>query len=131
MEGRCAVQPLTTLSVDVERKEDSMSLADKRCVPCEGGTKPMDEAEAVALLKKEIPDWSLKDGHLFREFRFGNFKEAISFVNKVAEIAEEEDHHPGIRIDYNKVGIELWTHAIGGLSGNDFIVAAKIDKSLL
>ncbi len=87
----------------------------------------MDEAEAVALLKKEIPDWLLKGGHLFREFRFGGFKEAISFVNRVAEIAEEEDHHPSILIEYNRVGIELWTHAIGGLSENDFIVAAKID----
>ena len=103
-----------------------MKLSEKKCIPCEGGTPPLGEAEANVLLK-EVPSWSLKEGHLWRSLRFKNFIEAIEFVNSVAKIAEEEAHHPNITIRYNKVDLELWTHAIKGLSENDFILASKID----
>ena len=105
-----------------------MPLLEKKCVPCEGGTPPLNQEEAQNLLK-EIPSWEIKDGRVFRQFKFKNFRGSIAFVNKVAEIAENEGHHPNITINYNKVSIELFTHSIKGLSENDFIVAAKIDKS--
>ena len=70
----------------------------------------------------------LKEGHLYKKFKFKNFLEAMKFVNAVAEIADQEQHHPDFCVHYNKVEIQLWTHAINGLSENDFIVAAKIDK---
>lgn len=104
-----------------------MNLVEKKCLPCEGGTPPLGEPE-INTLSKEVPSWSLREGHLFRSFRFRNFKEAINFVNSLAELAESEGHHPEICIHYNKVEVELWTHAIKGLSENDFIMAAKIDN---
>ena len=82
----------------------------------------------VNELLKEIPAWSLKDWHLYKKFKFRNFKEAMKFVNSVADIAEQEGHHPDFCVHYNKVEVELWTHAIKGLSENDFILAAKIDE---
>lgn len=75
----------------------------------------------------EVPQWTQKENKIERVFKFSDFKEAMVFVNKVADIAEGEGHHPDIGISYNKVTIVLWTHAIGGLSLNDFILAAKID----
>lgn len=103
-------------------------LAKKKCVPCEGGTKPMPLAEAAKLLN-EIPEWVLEDEGkaIRREFRFVTFMDAMEFVSQVADIAEMEDHHPDIHIFYNRVRLELTTHAIKGLSENDFIVAAKIN----
>jgi len=106
-----------------------MSLADKKCVPCHGGIPPMDVEEAKKL-KIEAPAWQLKDKSIEREFKFRNFREAIDFVNKVAEIAESEGHHPDININYNKVNMKLFTHAIDGLSESDFILAAKVDKMM-
>ena len=104
-----------------------MELAQKKCQACEGGVPTMTEEQANNLLK-QIPSWTIKDGHVFKQFKFKNFVEAMEFVNKVAEIAEQEQHHPDINISYNKVIIETWTHAINGLSENDFILPAKIDK---
>lgn len=104
-------------------------LLSKKCVPCEGGMPPL-EKEKIDELRKEIPQWILSDDDkkISRNFTFKNFKEAMAFVNKVADRAESEGHHPDILIySWNKVKIELWTHAIGGLSENDFIMAAKID----
>lgn len=103
-----------------------MELTKKRCVPCEGGMKPLDKKQSDELLK-QLPSWEIRDGKVTREFKFKNFVKAMEFVNKAAEIAENEGHHPDISIHYNKVKIELWTHAINGLSENDFIVAAKIE----
>ncbi len=88
---------------------------------------PLEEAKIKDLLM-EIPLWSLKGGHLYRAFKFKNFAEAINFVNSTAKIAEDEGHHPDISIHYNKVELDLCTHAIKGLSDNDFILAAKIDR---
>lgn len=104
-----------------------MELTKKKCLPCEGGTKPLSKTESEKLLK-EVSGWILVDEKIIKkQFTFGDFKEAMKFVNRVAEIAESEGHHPDIKISWNKVTLELWTHAIGGLSENDFIVAAKID----
>lgn len=107
------------------------SLADKYCVPCEGGMPPLTEVEYNKLLV-ETPEWKLTDGvQISRDFKFKNFKEALLFVNKVGELAEKEGHHPDISIhNWNKVLIELSTHAIKGLSENDFIMASKIDVAL-
>lgn len=105
------------------------NLLKKKCVPCEKrGMKPMDRAEAQDYID-ENPDWVLNSEatKISKEFKFIDFIGAINFVNLVADIAEEEGHHPNIKIDYNKVTLELSTHAIGGLSENDFILAAKID----
>lgn len=104
-----------------------MNLSEKKCIPCEGGTPPIGAAEANVLLN-EVPSWSIRDGHLWRSFKFRNFIEAIGFVNLVAKLAEEEGHHPNIFIRYNKVDLDLWTHAIKGISENDFILAAKINR---
>ena len=106
-----------------------MNLLSKKCVPCEGGTKPLPPAEAEKLLS-QVKDWEFTDGKkIEKNFKFKDFKEAMGFVNKVADLAEGEGHHPDIIVHgWNKVRLELSTHAIGGLSENDFILAAKIDN---
>lgn len=105
-------------------------LAKKKCIPCEGNVEPLTPAEAAKLLKEIDEDWALIDeAHLLaKSFHFPNFKKTIAFVNQVAEVAEEEGHHPDMTVSYGDVTIELMTHAIGGLSENDFILAAKIDE---
>mgnify|MGYP001616306343 CR=1 FL=1 len=108
-----------------------MKLQDKKCVPCEGGTPPLRKNEAKKYLAELQGDWKIVEGKkIQRELKFKDFKEAMAFVNKVADIAESEGHHPDIHVHYNRVMIELWTHAVGGLSENDFILAAKIDGIL-
>jgi len=106
-----------------------MDLLKKKCIPCEGrGIKPFDRDQVEGYMA-EVPGWVL-DGDakkISKEFKFKDFIGAINFVERVADVAEMEDHHPDIHIHYNKVLLELWTHAIAGLSENDFIVAAKID----
>jgi 4a-hydroxytetrahydrobiopterin dehydratase len=107
------------------------NLLKKICVSCEGkGIKPFDKLQAEEYMG-QVDDWSLdtESKKISKEYKFKDFIGAINFVNKVAEIAESEGHHPDIHINYNKVLLELSTHAIGGLSENDFIVAAKVDAS--
>ena len=106
-----------------------MNLSHKHCVPCEGGTEPLTATQNKELVEK-IDNWEIdKDKKLEKILVFKDFKEALNFVNKVGEIAEMENHHPNISIyDYKKVRIELYTHAIDGLSENDFILASKIDE---
>ena len=89
----------------------------------------MPQVPGWALATDDDPDKGLKNARIFKEYKFKDFIGAMNFVDKVAELAEEEGHHPDIHINYNKVLLELWTHAIGGLSENDFILAAKIDAS--
>ena len=104
-----------------------MNLTKKKCIPCKAGMSPLNE-DAINELLKQITAWTLRNGHLYKKFKFKNFVEAMKFVNFVADVAEQEGHHPNnFSVHYNKVEIELWTHAINGLSENDFIVAAKID----
>ncbi len=104
------------------------NLKDMKCVACEGGVKPLARADAEKLMT-ELSGWELaKDaGSIQKELVFKNFDKAMDFVNMVADLAEFEGHHPDIDIRYNKVALVLSTHAIGGLSENDFILAAKID----
>lgn len=103
-------------------------LRNRRCVPCEGGDKPLGKEEIDRLLPL-LASWKLQDGpRLERSFRFKNFREAIGFVNRVAEVAEAEGHHPDLHVHWNRVRVELWTHVLRGLSENDFILAAKIDE---
>jgi len=104
-----------------------MTLKDKKCVPCEGGTKAYDEQETVRMLK-EVPGWSVQNNRLYKEFEFKDFLANMKFINKVVELAESEGHHPDFCVHYNKTRFEIWTHAIDGLSENDFILAAKIDQ---
>ncbi len=109
-----------------------MELTDKKCRPCEGGIPPMTDDEEDEYIR-EVPDWSLdREGvhKLRREFKFKDFKEAMVFINKVADLAGDEGHHPNIHVYYNKAELVLYTHAIDGLFENDFIMAAKIDKLL-
>ena len=105
-----------------------MSLTKKKCASCEGGVAPLGEPEARKLAA-EIPGWkvTLEPPRVSREFKFKDFKQAMKFVNRVADLAEEEGHHPDFHIHWNRVELVLWTHDIGGLSENDFIVAAKVD----
>ncbi|MDX1630536.1 MAG: 4a-hydroxytetrahydrobiopterin dehydratase [Thermoanaerobaculia bacterium] len=104
-------------------------LSERSCVPCEGGVDPL-EGNAVAAMVEKIDDgWEVVEGHhLHREFDLEDFQEALDFTNRVGEIAEEEDHHPVIHLTWGEVKLDIWTHAIDGLSENDFILAAKVDE---
>lgn len=103
-------------------------LAQKKCVACEGDAAPIDRVEAEALLK-QLNDWSLSDDakSLSKKFTFKDFSSALAFVNKVGAIAESEGHHPDLELGWGRVRISLTTHAIRGLSENDFILASKVD----
>lgn len=101
-------------------------LTKKHCIPCENGEGKL----SIDKIKEYLPvveGWFLIGDQIKRDFKFKNFKEAMDFVNKVAKIAEAEGHHPDIYIFYNKVNLTLYTHAVKGLSENDFILAAKIN----
>ena len=102
------------------------SLANKRCVPCEGGTPPLAEQE-VSELMRELPGWEHGAGIIFKTYAFRDYFETMAFVNALAWISHREDHHPDLMVGYNKCRVEYSTHAIGGLSQNDFICAAKLD----
>ncbi len=105
-----------------------MELIKQKCKPCEAGVPPMDEEEIKENLKK-IKGWKVVNNKLIvKEYKFKDFKTALDFVNKIGKISESEGHHPDVFLSYGKVEVKLWTHAINGLSINDFILAAKIDK---
>jgi 4a-hydroxytetrahydrobiopterin dehydratase len=105
-------------------------LAQEKCVPCRGGT-PKATAAEVADLAKRVPDWDVltRDAveRLERAFQFPNFVEALAFTNRVGAIAEEEGHHPALLTEWGRVTVMWWTHAVGGLHRNDFVMAAKTD----
>ena len=107
------------------------NLTEKKCKACEGDMLPLVPHE-IAEYMKELPEgWQVFDNKkIEKEFLFTDFVRAMAFVDMIADVAEGEGHHPDIHIHYNKVRIELWTHAIDGLSENDFIVAAKIERML-
>jgi len=102
-----------------------METIDKKCVPCEGGISVLSQ-EVVDLKLGALEDWSQCDNKIEKMFKFKDFKDALAFVNNVGVIAESEKHHPDIYLAYGKVKISIWTHAINGLSENDFILAGKI-----
>ncbi len=107
-----------------------LHLSNEKCIACEAGVPPLTRAEADALLV-DVSDWTLNQEAtaISRSYKFKNFAEALAFVNKVGAIAEGDGHHPDIHLTgWNKVQIDLTTHAIKGLSRNDFIIAAKIDS---
>lgn len=105
-----------------------MDLTGKKCVPCEGGVPTLTKQEIKEQLKNIHVDWGINSNKLMRSFSFINFRHTMDFVNKIAELAEAEGHHPDLLVSYGKCDIYLWTHAIKGLSLNDFILAAKIDQ---
>jgi len=110
--------------------ECPLDLTQKKCKPCEGGVEPLTREQAEKFLKV-TPQWALNGDctAIRRELTCRNFVAAIEFFEKIAEVAEEEGHHPDLQLtNFREVAIELSTHAIGGLSDNDFIVAAKIDQ---
>ncbi|MDB5105151.1 MAG: putative pterin-4-alpha-carbinolamine dehydratase [Fibrobacteres bacterium] len=102
-------------------------LAAKECVPCKGGTPPL-EGEALRDLSARLGHgWKVVDEHhLEKEFPFKDFKEALEFTNRIGEVAEAQGHHPDIYLAWGKVRVTLWTHKIGGLTESDFVMAAKI-----
>ncbi len=104
-------------------------LTSKRCKPCEGGVAPLDRERATELMRSLDPAWSLaQDGRsITRELRFRDFYRTMSYVNALAHIANIEDHHPDLEVGYSRCRVSFTTHAIGGLSENDFICAAKAD----
>jgi 4a-hydroxytetrahydrobiopterin dehydratase len=104
-------------------------LIRKRCRTCEADVPPLGAAE-LAVLVPQVPGWQVLEGDrkLSRRFLFRDFTAAMAFVNAMAELAEEEGHHPDFNVHYSTVDVTLWTHAIGGLSENDFILAAKIGE---
>jgi 4a-hydroxytetrahydrobiopterin dehydratase len=107
----------------------NIHLTDKKCVACEGGVPPLTPGE-IERYKPEVSEWTVAPDNLSisREFSFKDFKEAMSFADKIGVLAEEEGHHPDLTVSWGKVGVHLTTHAIKGLSENDFILAAKIDR---
>lgn len=110
---------------------ETMDLSTKKCVPCEGGIPPLNEKEIMEFKKQISEDWKVVENNkITKEFFFVSYAHTIEFVNKVAGIAESEGHHPVLHVYFGRVVAELWTHSINGLSENDFILAAKIDKLL-
>ncbi|HXC53180.1 MAG TPA: 4a-hydroxytetrahydrobiopterin dehydratase [Candidatus Limnocylindrales bacterium] len=106
-----------------------MSLAEKHCVPCREGAPALAADEAKKMLA-ELDGWTIEGGQrLVREWKLADFRTALALVNRIGEIAEAEDHHPDIELGWGRVAVRLWTHTAGGLTENDFIVAARIDAA--
>jgi 4a-hydroxytetrahydrobiopterin dehydratase len=104
-----------------------MDLASKQCVPCRGGVPPLEADEIKELHSQLAEGWQvIDDHHLSREYQFEDFAQALSFVNRVGGIAEQEGHHPDIYFTWGKARVDIWTHKIDGLTESDFILAAKI-----
>ncbi|MGH2510332.1 MAG: 4a-hydroxytetrahydrobiopterin dehydratase [Ktedonobacteraceae bacterium] len=107
-------------------------LNQARCVPCEGGVPPAADEEITRYLA-QLSDWKVVDvqgiPHLTRRFAFDNFVHALAFTNRVGELAEQEGHHPALLTEWGNVTVSWWTHAIGGLHKNDFVMAAKADEA--
>ena len=104
-------------------------LAEKKCAPCDGGTPALKGQELQTLALKLGGGWQVVDEHhLEKEYKFKDFREALDFTNKVGELAEKIGHHPDIYLAWGKVKLTVWTHSAGGLTENDFIFAAKVNK---
>jgi 4a-hydroxytetrahydrobiopterin dehydratase len=111
-----------------ERTKGAAELAERDCVPCKKGAKPL-QGEALAGLLWKLDDWTcVKQHHLTKEWKFKDFAQALAFVNKVGAVAEEQGHHPDLFLKWGLVRAEIYTHVIDGLSENDFVLAAKIDR---
>ena len=102
-------------------------LANRNCVPCRGDTPPL-KGEELDGLRRQVPDWEVvEEHHLRRAFKFKNFREALGFVNRVGELAEEQGHHPDISFGWGYAEVTVFTHKIDGLTESDFVLAAKVD----
>ncbi len=106
-------------------------LETKRCLPCEGGVAALDPQQ-VATLLHDVPGWETTQNHqeILRCFAFTNYYQTMAFVNAIAWMAHQENHHPDMEVSYNQCTVRYSTHAIGGLSENDFICAAKVNRLL-
>jgi len=103
-------------------------LAKKHCIPCAGGIPPLGREQVSRLLAVLGHDWDVLDNHhLVKVFPFEDFSSGLDFVNRLAAVAEEENHHPDIRLSWGVVAVEIWTHSIDGLTESDFVLAAKIE----
>ena len=100
----------------------------KKCIPCQGGVPKLNSEEITQFLSKIDNYWMVEDDRLFKDFDFNDYNQSVNFANNVVNIANEEEHHPYIHINYKNVRIILFTHKINGLHENDFLMAAKIDK---
>lgn len=106
-------------------------LAQRDCEPCKGGVPPLPKSRTDELLRKLEEGWTIEQGyHLTKTYKFRDFAEALAFVNRIGEIAEQQNHHPDIHLAWGKVVIEVWTHKIKGLTESDFVFAAKCDNAL-
>lgn len=112
-----------------------MTLASRDCIPCRGGVPPLTREELAPLLE-QLPQWKLEERStqrhgpvliLTREYRFANFKDAMAFAVRVGDLAEQQAHHPDLHVAWGKVGVDIWTHKIGGLTESDAVFAAKCD----
>jgi len=101
-------------------------LAKKKCKPCEGGVAPYTDAQVRDMLR-QLKGWVVEDARLAKVYPFANYYQTMAFVNALAWISHREDHHPDLKVGYNQCRVEYVTHAIGGLSENDFVCAAKCD----
>ena len=110
---------------------ETCDLSNQKCVPCSGSLPPA-TAEEIQTMKTQVPQWEIitefSELRLQRTYSFANFQQALDFTNRVGDIAEAEGHHPVITTEWGKVTITWWTHAIGGLHENDFVMAAKCDR---
>jgi 4a-hydroxytetrahydrobiopterin dehydratase len=105
------------------------SLASQHCVPCQGGV-PRLTGEEIAPLLRQLDGWEVvEEHHLSKEYRFANFADALAFVNRLGAVAEREGHHPDIAFGWGYARLQIYTHAIDGLTDSDFILAAKIDAA--
>lgn len=104
-------------------------LSTKNCKPCEGGVPPLAQDEIERLLR-ELAGWEQTGSEIAKLYRFKNYYETMAFVNAIAWVSHREDHHPDLEVSYNQCRVRYSTHAIGGLSENDFICAAKVDQLL-
>jgi len=103
-------------------------LATKKCVPCRGGVPPL-KSEQIQTLLRQVDGWeAVREHHITKNFAFPDFSGALAFVNQIGAVAEAEGHHPDLYLSWGKVGVQIWTHKIDGLTESDFILAAKIDQ---
>jgi len=126
--GSPQISPLPAQSLRTLRK---MDLASKQCIPCRGGLPPLKGAPLAELHRQLVEGWEVIDEHhLAKGFKFQNFADALDYVNRIGEMAEEQGHHPDVYLAWGKVRIEIWTHKIDGLTESDFVFAAKSDRLL-
>lgn len=103
-------------------------LAEKQCIPCRSGATPLAGVALEKLAAELGPEWAvIATHHLEREFRFRNFVEALAFVNRVGELAEQQNHHPDLELAWGRAKVKIWTHKIDGLTESDFVYAAKVN----